>query len=413
MAMRTRATLSPISASVLRRLSSTGHCPPHNVFQGLSFSANASENDREPKSLESSKVLSFIRHETNPRALLQYFERYAENPSFRQNLKAYEVATRKLAVAKAPDFVEEIVEKLLDADKPCTEQEVIHVMILYGRAAMPYHVIRTFEKLEHLGISPTIRIFNTLLASLVESRNPSKALDFFHRADDFGITKNVVSFNIAMNALCSAADYNAAIELLKSMKDSECEPTSISYYTILDSVYNDSKIEKEKKNELLDLLIESCNSEAISYSLRIRRFCKEMRVRESRNLFDLAVSKNLVLDRQTVDSLIIALCKDEQIEEAMRIFDLYRERGSCAQCYNVLTRCLIKEGQFERAVQLFEEMLQKNWVPDSATVNVLLRYLLDSNKSMTKTGRTLIKRMRSSLPPQFLKKWEERLRMYA
>eukprot|EP00252_Welwitschia_mirabilis_P012456 TRINITY_DN2752_c0_g2_i1.p1 TRINITY_DN2752_c0_g2~~TRINITY_DN2752_c0_g2_i1.p1 ORF type:complete len:417 (-),score=53.63 TRINITY_DN2752_c0_g2_i1:320-1570(-) len=412
MAMTFRVKLSSlgIGSSVVRCLSNGDRSPPPFAFAILPFSSVASEGSTNPNLCDSGDVVAYVRKESTPQNLLDFFNRSVGNPSFRNNDKVYKIAARKLATGRNYDAVKQILDNLVEASKPCTEEIAIRVMRYYGRAGMPDQVSRTFENLESLGISPSVRSFNYLLSSLVYSGNPQMALDFFNKAEKFSISPDCYSYNALINILCKTGDHRTAIEVLDTMKERGFEPDIISYSTIMHSIYSDRTIKKLKRNELLNSLFQSSTSEEISYNCRLCRFCKDKDLMKAGQTLEEMLAKNVPVDGLSVNTLIIALCRAQRAEDAKEIYDMFAEqRRNCSHGCNVLVRSLVQEGRLDLAIDVLEEMLQRQWVPDPNTVDVIVESLVKNEQAMSQNGESLIERMRRSLPPHHTEKLEKHL----
>eukprot|EP00252_Welwitschia_mirabilis_P002464 TRINITY_DN1241_c0_g1_i1.p1 TRINITY_DN1241_c0_g1~~TRINITY_DN1241_c0_g1_i1.p1 ORF type:complete len:444 (+),score=24.02 TRINITY_DN1241_c0_g1_i1:114-1445(+) len=357
-------------------------------------------------------ITKMLRKMSSPKKIVELFEQHGDGEDLRKNRDAYRIAGTKLISAKAFDALEQILEQLLEKSKPsspASEGLFMRAMMLYGRASMPDHIIRTFHKLKSLGIAVSPKSFNAFVSALVDSGNPQKASDFIKNAADFNVSPNLTTCNIAIHALCDMADYASALRLLEEMKAKRCEPNAVSYDTILDSVYDfrrKKKIRDGRLNEILDKLCEICTSKAISDGIRIRRLCKDMKAREALSVWEDLQSKGLSsrLDSHALNTLVLALCKERNPSEAKRVFsEMLRAKVSPSKdCFNFLVRSLVTSGDLDTALSVCRTMFRKNWVPDPSTLNILIDSLADSEKFESKDVRSLIKRMRKQQPPKLM-----------
>lgn len=78
----------------------------------------------------------------------------------------------------------------------------------------------------------------------------------------------------------------------------------------------------------------------------------------------------------TVSTLIDSLCIEGRIEEAYRLCDKVRELGvSYEDCYNSLVIALMRTENFEEAERLFRVMLAGSLKPDSLACSLVLKQL--------------------------------------
>eukprot|EP00252_Welwitschia_mirabilis_P002101 TRINITY_DN12018_c0_g1_i2.p1 TRINITY_DN12018_c0_g1~~TRINITY_DN12018_c0_g1_i2.p1 ORF type:complete len:353 (-),score=38.67 TRINITY_DN12018_c0_g1_i2:179-1237(-) len=198
------------------------------------------------------------------------------------------------------------------------------------------------------------------------------------------------------------------------MKDKGFQPNVVSYDTILDSVFHywqEERIDSKRKKKLLDKLIECCESEVISYGLRIRRFCKEDKVSEAQALMEETFSKGLNVDAYAVNSLVIAFCKKKQLVEAKKLFFEMLDSDTCRNkhSYNMITRFLSESGDLKTAMELLQKMLDMNWVPDATTVHAVMSALFEYNQGETEAAQLLIEKLNAKMPSETMKKWNDKL----
>eukprot|EP00252_Welwitschia_mirabilis_P002100 TRINITY_DN12018_c0_g1_i1.p1 TRINITY_DN12018_c0_g1~~TRINITY_DN12018_c0_g1_i1.p1 ORF type:complete len:433 (-),score=37.01 TRINITY_DN12018_c0_g1_i1:179-1477(-) len=415
MAHRLALLFSPLRFPRLRSFQNWRHFffPPCGYgFHVHPFSADTTNPNSTSK--ESAKLVELLRNNSKPKNIIEIMNRCAKDPALLHNHNVYKAAAKRLKALKALKEVEQIAERILSSRKSSIEGLLVRAIYFYADAGMRDHVVKTFLRHKAFKILPTADLFNAFLSSLVDCRNPKMACDYFKKAREFNVFPNLTSCNIVIKALCDMKEHDLAIQFVGLMKDKGFQPNVVSYDTILDSVFHywqEERIDSKRKKKLLDKLIECCESEVISYGLRIRRFCKEDKVSEAQALMEETFSKGLNVDAYAVNSLVIAFCKKKQLVEAKKLFFEMLDSDTCRNkhSYNMITRFLSESGDLKTAMELLQKMLDMNWVPDATTVHAVMSALFEYNQGETEAAQLLIEKLNAKMPSETMKKWNDKL----
>jgi len=350
------------------------------------------------------KAVDIFVIESDPQKLVQIFKQSAEQPSFRRLRSPYEITVKKLAFAQEFDAIEEILDHSLQVSESCSEGFIARIIMLYGVAGMLEHVIKTFNRMKSLNISPTIKSFNALLNALVESKSPNLAHDFYKDIDSFGISANLKTYNILVKAICDMNEHESALSFLDEMRKHGCEPNIITYNTILSALYRQSKY--KEADDFLGKMSETCPPNVATYNLRMSHLCGCGKSSDAEKLLDEMVSKGFNPNIAIFNTLIAGFCKDNNTTEAKRIFSDISRKGCDpnARTYYTLIPSLLKEGHFDTAYEFCIESMQRNWIPNLKTTKMLIDGLVKNNK--VENARKVIEGMNKKLPASYRKELE-------
>eukprot|EP00252_Welwitschia_mirabilis_P017480 TRINITY_DN3873_c0_g1_i1.p1 TRINITY_DN3873_c0_g1~~TRINITY_DN3873_c0_g1_i1.p1 ORF type:complete len:457 (-),score=30.59 TRINITY_DN3873_c0_g1_i1:295-1596(-) len=363
--------------------------------------------------IKSARLLNYLRNLSDPTKIRNCFTRPADDPALGPGFHAFRIAAKKLAKAKAYDKVEEVLERLFKRTRPCPEETVIKVMRFYALASMPDHVVKTFWRFKDSGASPSFKCFIALLTALVDAGKPEKVQDLMKQMDRFGFAHSVYTYNATVKAFCKMNDYESALKVLGTMRESGFEPTEVTYDTIMDSLnarLRRNEIAEDKVEELVKKLLESCTSESISYGIGIQKLCKKGTVMEAMAILQEAISKGVHLDFHTLNTLVISLCMNEKFKEAKDVLEMIRNpRLRCTQGCNMLARHFARAGDIEAAVKMCEDMLDNGRFLQNNTACIVLNSIGKSKEVQNDSTQKFIDRVRTRLPETFMDRFDSEL----
>lgn len=208
-----------------------------------------------------------------------------------------------------------------------------------------------------------------------------------------------------------------AIRVFYKMKEFECEPTEMSYITVLDILVEENQLKtafrfyrymKEigiqtsvaslnvlikalcKNSGTIDAAIRifrempkrQCTPDSYTYGTLINGLCRFGKVDEAKELFKEMEMKGCSPSVVTYTSLMHGLCKCGNIDEAMGFFEEMRSKGIQPNVftYSSLMDGLCKGGCSSQAMELFEMMISKRHRPNVITYSILMNGLCKEGK---------------------------------
>lgn len=255
--------------------------------------------------------------------------------STRYKLKQFGVLCDVLDHMKRKNNHSVSVEALMAILKTYTENHLTHV--------------RKFAKKKKIKITaPEIDAFNILLDSLCKSSLVREAEVLFHRVKK-RVGPNADTYNILFFGWCRVRDPKKAMEVLGEMIEMGHAPENFTYNAAIDA------------------------------------FCTAGMVAEARELFEFMRTKGSTISSPTAKTysvMIIALAKDDQMEECFNLLADMRNSGCLpdVSTYKDLIEGMCLAGKIDAAYKILEEMGNKGYPPDILTHNCFLKVLCDLKK---------------------------------
>lgn len=250
--------------------------------------------------------------------------------STRYKLKQFGVLCDVLDHMKRKNNHSVSVEGLMAILKSYTEKHLTHV--------------RRFAKKKKIKITaPEIDAFNMLLDSLCKCSLVREAEVLFHRVKK-RVRPNADTYNILFFGWCRVRDPKKAMKVLEEMIEMGHAPENFTYNAAIDA------------------------------------FCSAGMVAEARELFEFMRTKGSTISSPTAKTysvMIVALAKDDQMDECFRLLSDMRNSGCLpdVSTYTDLIEGMCLAGKIEAAYKILEEMGNKGYPPDILTYNCFLKLL--------------------------------------
>lgn len=233
------------------------------------------------------------------------------------------------------------------------------------------------RKMEELNLHADTPMFNIVISFCCKTGDMKMAENLIREMSCKDLYPDMITYMTMIEGFCNAGQLENAYSMLKDMKSHGCSTNSVVYTALLNGFCRFGSMERamelweEMKKEGGD-----CNPNVVTHTCLIQSFCKKGKWKEALQILDrmrdLGCSANYV----TVSTLIDSLCNEGNVEEAYRLCDKVREHGiSHEDCYNSLVIALMRTENFEEAERLFRVMLASSLKPDSLACSLLLKEL--------------------------------------
>uniref|UniRef100_A0A804PDV6 Pentatricopeptide repeat-containing protein n=2 Tax=Zea mays TaxID=4577 RepID=A0A804PDV6_MAIZE len=193
-------------------------------------------------------------------------------------------------------------------------------------------------------------------------------------------------------ALCRAGDLATARRLFDGMRVGEqggeagAFPNVVTYTTMIRACCA-RRLADEALSLFKMMLVEGVRPNRITYNTMMQGFCQAGRMELVKEVFGMDSFKP---DTCTFNTLMAAHCREGRIQDAKKVFDQTMElrvrRDSAS--YSIVTRALCENGEFGRAEELVDSLLEKEvlkkrggCVPLIAYYNPVFKYLCENGKA--------------------------------
>lgn len=275
------------------------------------------------------------------------------------------------------------------------------------------------KQMEMKGCLPNTETYNILIGGFCELGILDSALDMFQEMKRAGVSWDLVTFETLIHGLCSAGKTRDGFKILELMSEDKryCGSYIGPYNSILYGLYKDNRT-----SEALEFLKSMTNlfPRAVDRSLRILELCEEGNVDEAKQILDKMSEEggfpsahvyasmigefckkgcmkeavevmNAMIGRgyfpiaSTFNGLIDGFCRLGKVGNAVRLLEDMRTRGCClpeSESYGLIINGFCSKGEFQEALLVFMQMVERGIVPDYCTWHALLTLSFQGNNNM-------------------------------
>ncbi|KAF8677213.1 hypothetical protein HU200_046690 [Digitaria exilis] len=239
--------------------------------------------------------------------------------------------------------------------------------------------------------SPTPHSFNSLLAALLRRgrrRAASALLAVFLRSP--GASPDVTTLNTLIHGFSTASPRPSASTLLKLFRflpeTYAFAPDAITYNTLLSALCRGGDLATARKLfDGMHVSEEGSKNDAfpnvVTYTTMIRACCAKGLADEALAFFKVMVSKGIPPNSITFNTMVQGFCAAGRMETKLHV------RHDSAS-YSTVIRALCESGEFGRAEEFVNEILEKevlkkrgSFVPLVASYNPVFMYLCENGKA--------------------------------
>ncbi|XP_059300727.1 small ribosomal subunit protein mS79 (rPPR3b)-like [Lycium ferocissimum] len=281
-----------------------------------------------------------------PQAIVNFFKKSSKCPKFRRWRPNYEIAIHRLAKSNHFSGIEQVIEHLKHYPEIRDESFVAGLIRLYGRAKMYDHARKLFDEMPQLDCPPrSVYSFNALLKSCITSERYDKIGGLFRELPEkLSIEPNLMSYNLAMKALCKVGSLDSAVLLMDEIEKHGIKPDIVTCNTLLSALYE---------------------SERLS---------------EAENLWIMMEKKNIVPDICSYNIRLRGSIKVNGVSKALQFFEEIINKGLKPNkfIYNTMIKMYVDEGNLDQSKMWYEKMVQNDCLPDVATFHMLIPLACDT-----------------------------------
>ncbi|KAL5975809.1 hypothetical protein ACLOJK_020137 [Asimina triloba] len=340
-----------------------------------------------------------LKAERDPEKLFQLFKANAHNRLVVENRFAFDDTISRLAGAGRFDYIEELLEHQKTLPQGRREGFVIRIIMLYGKAGMSNHAIKTFQDMHLFGCCRTVKSFNAALKVLSLTHNFDLIRSFFVEIPvQYGISADIFSFNLIIKAFCEMGHLDSAYLIMVEMEKLGVKPDVITYTTLISAFYQSNR--REIASGLWNLMVRrSCFPNLATFNVRIQYLIKKRRPWLAWDLMRKMGVLGIMPDEVTYNMVIKGFCMVGSLDMAKRVYDLLQRKG-CKPNFKIcqtMIHYLCEEGEYDSAFRLCKDIMNKNWFPSIPSIFKLLEGLMKNSKD--RNAREIMKLLRGRIPP--------------
>ncbi|KAG9132743.1 hypothetical protein Leryth_014019 [Lithospermum erythrorhizon] len=260
-------------------------------------------------------------------------------------------------------------------------------------------------------IAPSLNTFNILVHGWSKSRQIIKAKTSMNEMRSHGVAPDAITYTSLIEAYCHEKDFRNVDAMLEEMRRKNCPPNIITY-TVVMNAYGKAK-ETSKALEIYEKMKQDgCVPDSSYYSSLINILGKAGRLEDSREVFEDMGKQGVAPDAYTYNTMITVAAHLSREEEALKLlYEMEKNQlkpsidtyvpllKMCCRLdrmkvlsfllthmfkndvsmdlgiYALLIRGLCRNGKPQHACSIFEELVQRGFLPAHVTYMKLVEEL--------------------------------------
>ncbi|KAJ6705274.1 PENTATRICOPEPTIDE REPEAT-CONTAINING PROTEIN [Salix purpurea] len=262
--------------------------------------------------------------------------------------------------------LEKVLDRMRCEKRVVVEKCFIVIFKAYGKAHLPEKAVDLFDRMAYeFECKRTVKSFNSVLNVIIQEDLFYRALEFYNHvigAKGVNISPNVLTFNLVIKAMCKVGLVDDAVQMLRKMPVSKCQPDAYTYSTLMDGLCKADRID-EAVSLLDEMQIDGCFPSPVTFNVLINGLCKKGDLSRVAKLVDNMFLKGCVPNEVTYNTLIHGLCLKGKLEKAISLLD----RMVSSKCvpnvvtYGTVINGLVKQGRALDGARVLASMEERGY----------------------------------------------------
>ncbi|KAL6638035.1 hypothetical protein ACP70R_025607 [Stipagrostis hirtigluma subsp. patula] len=247
------------------------------------------------------------------------------------------------------------------------------VISCYCRLGLYIDALGMFRRVSVSNLSLNSETFSQLVEVLCHMKRVQEAIEVFKYHCKKGCSLTSESLDMLIEGSCMTGNIHEAVKLRSLAVCAGTSCTFSTYDTIIQALLHLKK-EKDVLVVFAQMLMEGCLLDEYRYSILLRSFLTKDTIFEAGILFNRMMNHGFVPEQETFELLVNDMALFSLLNMvAQSLLKVVNASGTVSpRIYNIIIYGLIKEGFKSEACKFLDQMLEKGWVPDSRTHNVLV-----------------------------------------
>ncbi|XP_031375967.1 pentatricopeptide repeat-containing protein At3g22670, mitochondrial-like [Punica granatum] len=233
--------------------------------------------------------------------------------------------------------------------------------------------IEAFKGMNRFGVSKDIKSLNVLMDAMVKGDSVESAEEAFSAfKDEVGLSSE--SFNILIHGFCKCRKLDDARRVMEEMEKHGLRPDSVSYTCFVDAHCREKDF-RSAESILKEMTQKGCPPNVVTYTIYMHALGKAKQINEALGVYEKMKSRGCVPDTSFYNSLIYILSKAGRSKDAQEIFEDMEAEGVDRDVltYNTMIAAACERSQELVALKLLKKMEEESCQPDLKTYAPLLK----------------------------------------
>lgn len=278
-----------------------------------------------------------------------------------------------LGKAKKFQIMWDLVEEMEQLGGYVSMVTMTRVIRRLAGAEMYKEAIEAFQGIDRYGVSKDVSSLNILLEALVKANRVEDAHEVVSQFQKL-IPLNSHSYNIMLLGWCKFRKLDNAKRTMEDMEKNGFGPDVVSY-TCLIKAYSRDKDFRKVDEILAEMHEKGCKPNTVTYTVIMHALGKAKQINEALEVYVKMKRNGCVPDASFYGSLIFVLGRAGRLKDARDVFEDVTKQGVPRDLliYNTMISCLCEHSQEEAALKLLKQMEEDSCKPDLKTYGPLFR----------------------------------------
>ncbi|CAI9765003.1 unnamed protein product [Fraxinus pennsylvanica] len=293
------------------------------------------------------------------------------------------------------------------------EESVTFMILIKGlcKAGRMDEVFDLLGRMRNNLCKPDVFAYTAMVKVLVSEGNLESCLRVWEEMQRDGVHPDVMAYSTLIMALCEGNRVDKGYELFKDMKERKYLIDRAIYGSLIEAYVADQKV-ASACDLLKDLMDSGYRADLSIYNSLIKGLCNVQQVDRAYKLLQVTIQEDLQPDFSTINPILVSYAelkrmdefcillaqmqklgywliddlskffsfmveKDDRVTMALEVFDYLKKKNyRTVSVYNIFMESLLKNGEVDKALELFHELNDSDLVPDSITYsNAILCYV--------------------------------------
>jgi pentatricopeptide repeat protein len=235
-------------------------------------------------------------------------------------------------------------------------------------------------------LKPDTRCYNIVISAAANSRSQDGldlAMNIFNSMSepnqaDCEKQKNIVSYNIVMNALTNRSRYQEAIDLFYKMIGFGVKPDKLSYTSLVKAITSEGDVEVNLEELFYDMREQGVVPDVITFNTAIKSLCDQRKIAAAKKIVDLMQGTAVSPNSMTYGLLMTGLIESNNPGAALLLFETAcSDRRTVAftentYIYTTAVSAAASIGDHNRALELLSRMKSIGVKPNLKTMTAVM-----------------------------------------
>jgi pentatricopeptide repeat protein len=255
---------------------------------------------------------------------------------------------------------------------------MVEALVANGQSIEAWQLVQDLLKDEIAGPLVNTVICSTILKGFAYAKDTEKVMAVYKEMHHHHIQPNTITFNTILNAFAQCGTMQYAPELLVDMRKATpaVEPDIVTYSTLVKGYCYAGCLDRALQ-VFKDMQEEGkCIPDEVLFNSLLGGCAKEFRLEEALQLLNDMRKSGIAPSNYTLSMVVKLMCRCRRLEQAFTMLeDISKEYNFKIniQVYTCLIQGCFHNWQPEKALTVYDKIINESLVPDSMTYTVLVR----------------------------------------